>query len=243
MKPRGVDEYSGDELDALAETVRYQDWIAEQFRPYLHGKIMEIGAGIGTMAAKWINFADELHLVEPASNLFPALQKKFQACASVHLHHGDLETMLSGNPVLAEEAFNAVILINVLEHIQDDERLLKTIYRMLKPVGYLLIFVPAMPSLYGSLDRKFGHYRRYTKTGLEAVCGKAGYEITCSRYFDIFGAFPWWLINRVLQSSTLNPRMAKLYDSLVVPFAHHAEKIITPPFGKNLVMAGCKKGK
>jgi ubiquinone/menaquinone biosynthesis C-methylase UbiE len=243
MKERGVDEYSGEELDALAETGRYQEWIAEQFRPYLHGKIMEIGAGIGTMATKWINYADELHLVEPANNLFPALHEKFQTCASVHLHNGDLENILSGNPVLAKEAFDAIILINVLEHIQDDNCILKTIYRMLKPVGHLLVFVPAMPSLYGSLDRKFGHYRRYTKAGLEGVVKKAGYEIICSHYFDIFGVFPWWLINRVLQSSTLNPSMAKIYDGLVVPFARHAEKVITPPFGKNLVMVGCKTGK
>jgi SAM-dependent methyltransferase len=184
-----------------------------------------------------------LHLVEPAKNLFPVLRENFRACSNVSLHHGNLEEILLKNPGLAVKAFDAVIMINVLEHIEDDSCVLELIHRMLRPGGYLLIFVPAMPVLYGSLDKKFGHYRRYTKTGLVAVCGKAGYEISCSRYFDMFGALPWWLINRVLHSSTLNPRMAKLYDRLVVPFARLAEKVVTPPFGKNLVLVGRKTEK
>jgi SAM-dependent methyltransferase len=243
MKTRSAEQYSGDELEVLTETIHYQKWIEDQFYPYLRGRIMEIGAGIGTMAKRWLAYADELHLVEPANNLFPFLRENLRAFTKVSLHHGSLEDALSKNPDLASMGFDAVIMVNVLEHIENDSLVLKLVYRMLRPGGYLLIFVPAMPALYGSLDKKFGHYRRYTKTGLGTVCGKAGYEIICSRYFDMFGAFPWWLVNRVFNSSTLNPRMAKLYDRLVVPFARHAEKIITPPFGKNLVLVGRKTGK
>lgn len=242
MKARSAEQYSGGELEVLAETFHYQKWIEDQFHPYLRGRIMEIGAGIGTMAKRWLTYADELHLVEPAKNLFHFLRENFHAFTNVSLHHGNLEETLSQNPDLASMAFDAVIMVNVLEHIENDAQVLKLIYRMLRPGGYLLIFVPAMPALYGSLDEKFGHYRRYTKAGLVTVCGKAGYEITHSRYFDIFGAFPWWLINRVFHSSALNPRMAKLYDRLVVPFARHAENVITPPFGKNLVLVGRKTG-
>lgn len=238
MKARGMEHYPGDELEGLAETVNYQEWIADQFYPYLHGRIMEIGAGIGTMAGRWLSRAGELHLVEPAKNLFPALRENFHDRPNVMLHHGSLEETLSKNPGLAAEAFDAVIMVNVLEHIEDDARVLELIHRMLRPGGYLLIFVPAMPVLYGSLDMKFGHYRRYTRARLIAVCGKTGYEIASCRYFDMFGAFPWWLVNRVLRSSTLNPRMARLYDRLVVPFARHTEKVVAPPFGKNLVLIG-----
>ena len=238
MKVRSMEHYSGDELEGLAETFHYQKWIADQFYPYLHGRIMEIGAGIGTMAKRWLVRADELHLVEPAKNLFPVLRENFHNCPNVVLHQGNLGEILSKNPGLAVKAFDAVVMVNVLEHIEDDGSVLELIHRMLRPGGHLLIFVPAMPVLYGSLDIKFGHYRRYTRAGLAAVCGKAGYEIACSRYFDMFGAFPWWLINRVLHSSSLNPRMAKLYDRLVVPFARHVEMVVTPPFGKNLVLVG-----
>lgn len=243
MKYPDAEQYSGDELESLVETIHYQKWIADQFYPYLHGRVMEIGAGIGTMAKRWLVSTDDLHLVEPAKNLFPVLRENFSSCSGVSLYHGNLEEVLSKNPSLSIKAFDAVIMVNVLEHIEDDSCILQLIHRMLKPGGYLLIFVPAMPVLYGSLDKKFGHYRRYTKAGLIAVCRNAGYEIAHSRYFDIFGVFPWWLINRVLHSSTLNPRMAKLYDRLVVPFARRAEKVVAPPFGKNLVLVGRKTEK
>lgn len=194
------------------------------------------------MAKRWLTFANELHLVEPARNLFPVLQKNFHSCSNVSLHHGALEEVLSENPELASKVFDAIIMINVLEHIEDDSHVLNLVNQMLMPGGYLLIFVPAMPVLYGSLDRKFGHYRRYTRAGLASACRKAGYEITRIRYFDALGAFPWWFVNRVLRSSTLNPDVAKLYDRLVVPLARHLEKAITPPFGKNLVFVGRKAG-
>ena len=235
-----MEHYSSGELEALAGTEHYQEWIAEQFYPYLHGRIMEIGAGIGTMAKKWLPSADELHLVEPAKNLFPALQKTFASCLNVSLHNGTLNEFISDNPGLALNAFNAIIMINVLEHIEDDVQVLKLMKRMLVPGGYLLIFVPAMPVLYGSLDREFGHYRRYTKSGLADCCTQAGYKITSIRYFDVLGAFPWWLVNRVLRRTTLDPGMAKAYDRFVVPMARSIEKVIVPPFGKNLVVIGLK---
>jgi 16S rRNA A1518/A1519 N6-dimethyltransferase RsmA/KsgA/DIM1 with predicted DNA glycosylase/AP lyase activity len=71
MKTRSAEQYSGNELEVLTETFHYQKWIEDQFYPYLRGRIMEIGAGIGTMAKRWLVYADELHLVEPANNLFP----------------------------------------------------------------------------------------------------------------------------------------------------------------------------
>lgn len=236
MTTGNAEHYSGKDLEILADAFRYQDWVADQFRPYLHGSVMEIGAGIGSMAREWLTCAEKLHLVEPAGNLFPVLQKNFQSCPNVSLHHGVLEEVLSENPTLAVNAFDAVVMINVLEHIEDDYCALKTVNRMLVPGGHLLIFVPAMQLLYGSLDRKFGHYRRYTKESLTAICRKTGCEIIDIRYFDLFGAIPWWFVGCVLRSKTLNPIMAKLYDRLVVPLARRVEKAISPPFGKNLVL-------
>lgn len=236
MKPANIEHYSGEELEVLADTFRYQEWIVDQFRPYLSGRIMEVGAGVGTMAKKWLAYAEELHLVEPTNNLFPILQKNFDSNPKVLLHHGVLEETLSENPRLGNPVFDAVIMVNVLEHIEDDSRVLRVVSRMLRPNGHLLIFVPAMPILYGSLDREFGHYRRYTKSSLASVCRNAGYEMVRIRYFDVFGTLPWWFVNRVLRSKTLNSGMAKLYDRLVVPLARRLEEAIPPLFGKNLVL-------
>jgi len=243
MKAQDIEHYSGEELDVLSQTVHYQQWIAEQFQPYLRGKMMEIGAGTGTMAKRWIAYADELHLVEPARNLFPILRDAFHSNSKVSPHCGTLEHVLFEHPKLSVRAFDAVIMINVLEHIEDHARVLNLVNQMLTPGGYLLIFVPAMPSLYGSLDRRFGHYRRYTKAGLVSLCEQTGFEVNYVKYFDVFGAFPWWFVNRILRSTDMNPHMARIYDGLVVPIARRIEKLINPPFGKNLVLVGRMTGK
>ena len=48
-----------------------------------------------------------------------------------------------------------MVLINVLEHVENDEELLSTIHQVLKPGGTLLLFVPALPGLYGALVENF----------------------------------------------------------------------------------------
>ena len=232
--------YEGEELEALASGQRYQEWIAEQFRPYLRGTVMEIGAGIGSMAQKWIAHVERLHLVEPAANLYPLLQVRFADSPHVTLHRGVLEEVVARLDGPRPNSLDAVVLVNVLEHIERDAETLRLIHRLLVPGGHLLIFVPAMPALYGAMDEKFGHYRRYTRAGLAAVCRKSGYDPTRLAYFDVLGAAPWWLLNRVLRCDRVNARMTRVFDRCAVPVGRWLEKRIAFPFGKNLVYVGRK---
>lgn len=228
--------YTSDELDSLAEAVRYQNWIVEQFAPFVRGKVLEVGAGIGTMADHWVRLADEVHLIEPARNLFSALQERFTSVPSVRLYSDVLDRVIDANGACLQGSFDAVIMVNVLEHIQDDAQIMKTLATLLKPDGHLLIFVPAMPVLYGSLDRRFGHYRRYTKSSLMALTSQVRFHIVRLYYFDLLGVAPWWLVNRVIGANSLNRSSALLYDRYVVPVGRMLEKWLKPPLGKNLVL-------
>ena len=44
--------YVGQDLEALADITNYQNWILSHFRPHLHGRVLEIGAGVGTLSAR-----------------------------------------------------------------------------------------------------------------------------------------------------------------------------------------------
>ena len=234
--------YDGRELEALSATSRYQRWIVEQFAPYLSGRIMEIGAGIGTMAHYWLDYSDELHLVEPAHNLYAVLEREFGAHPAVTLHCGTLEDVIRAPKASGGWPFDAVVMVNVLEHIADDAEIIRTIFRLLKPGGRLLVFVPALPALYGSLDRVFGHYRRYTKSLLEQLVAGAGFGVVRVRYFDILGVLPWWIVGRLARSRIISPTMAGLYDRIAVPVGRVLETVVPPPFGKNLVLIARKNG-
>jgi len=69
--------------------------------------------------------------------------------------------------------FDIVIMLDVLEHIEDDAAFLQhDVMPRLKPESHLVISVPAHPTLFTSHDEFLGHYRRYTRRKLLDVSGK-----------------------------------------------------------------------
>src|SRR5215510_1238670 len=188
------DCYSGTELTALEGAPNYYAAILSHFSPYLGSHVVEIGAGIGTFSKYLLSCPQiaTLTLIEPADNLFPVLRKELSGDPRVRLFNGHLKS------VAASLSADSAMLINVLEHIQDDEELLCSIRHSLKPKGTLLLFVPALPMLYGSLDKAFGHVRRYRKAELRSRLEKQGFQVVCLQYFNLPGIVTWFLAGKVL---------------------------------------------
>lgn len=226
--------YPGKDLEAMSFAVNYHKWILDEFRPYLGRKVIEVGAGTGDFSTLLLNEQiDELSLVEP-SEMFDQL--------SVNIASDKIAVTFFKNifaDVVAQffgpKAPDTIIYINVLEHIEDDAHELSLIYDCLQPGGRALIFVPALPSLYGEFDRQIGHFRRYIKKDLSELARTAGFTVTKAKYFDFVGMIPWFIKYKILKSSTLESGLIKLYDDIAVPVNKVAESLITPPIGKNLL--------
>jgi SAM-dependent methyltransferase len=77
----------------------------------------------------------------------------------------------------ADESFDAAVLGEVLEHVEDDRRALAEVGRVLRPGGVLALSVPANPKLYGRSDVWAGHVRRYTRPALLDACASAGFTV------------------------------------------------------------------
>jgi SAM-dependent methyltransferase len=92
---------------------------------------------------------------------------------------------------LPSNSYDAMVLLNVLEHIEDDVAATKHIARMLKPGGVAVIEVPAGPELFDDYDRELKHFRRYTLQGLCKVIEGAGLKIERRNYLGalIYPAF------------------------------------------------------
>jgi SAM-dependent methyltransferase len=98
-------------------------------------------------------------------------------CSDLNFTDDDIATasMPGINKVrnIPEQSFDIVIMLDVLEHIEDDSVFLQQeVVPRLKPGGSLVISVPAHPSLFTSHDSFLGHYRRYTRSQLLDVSGK-----------------------------------------------------------------------
>ena len=124
----------------------------------------------------------------------------------------------------------------MLEHILDDAAELRTAFELVAPGGSLGVFVPAMSRLYGSLDYKSGHHRRYDKARLREVIAHAGFEIVELRYLEVAGVVPYWLMYRLLNRQSLELDVVGVFDRLVVPVSKTAQRLVpNPPIGKNLL--------
>lgn len=228
--------YSGEELDALAGAVNYYRWIVRRFAPYLGPRVVEVGAGIGTFAGHLRAAAPDarLTLVEPAANNVPHLRARFAGDARARIVHGYLDD--AGEP----ESADALVAVNVMEHVRDDGAFLMAAHRLLAPGGHALLFVPALPALYGSLDEAFEHERRYTRAGLCQRLRAAGLRPLRLHYTNLPGVAAWWLSGRVLRRRTVSARDARIYDRWVIPWVAAMERIWTPPLGQSLIAVARK---
>lgn len=229
--------YSGADLEALSTLRRYRRWIVESFRPELGGVAVEIGAGIGNFADELIPFASRLDLVEPTPRLCQAMADRFAGKSNVVIHGEFLEAWIAGAP---SDTYDSVVLVNVLEHIEDDAAALREFRRILKPGGHLFLLVPALKLLFSRLDALVGHFRRYHLDELRDRVADAGLTVVRARYFDIMGVLPWLMLNRILGFTEFKPGMASLYDRVFVPITRRVEKVMAPPFGKNVVLVARK---
>ena len=229
--------YSGEELDALAGARNYYRWIVRRFAPYLGPRIVEVGAGIGTFAEHLRAAAPDarLTLVEPAENNYPHLQTRFADDVRVRTVRGYLAD--AGDAASAD----AVVAVNVMEHVRDDAAFLRDAHRLLAPGGHVLLYVPAVRAIYGTLDEAFEHFRRYERGELRAKIEAAGFRPLRIAYTNLPGVLAWWLSGRVLRKRTVSARDARLYDRWMIPWIAALERIAAPPLGQSLVAIARKE--
>jgi SAM-dependent methyltransferase len=230
-QPAPAFTYSGEELDALAGAANYYRWIVRRFAPFLGRRVVEAGAGIGTFAEHVLDAVPdaELTLVEPAENNFPHLRARFAGRPRVRTLQGYLAD--AGTAGSAD----SVVAVNVMEHVRDDAAFLADAYRLLAPGGHALLFVPALPALFGTLDEAFEHFRRYTRREVDGRLRAAGFHPLRVAYTNLPGVAAWWLSGRVLRRRTVSARDARLYDRWVIPWVSALERVWTPPLGQSLI--------
>lgn len=90
-----------------------------------------------------------------------------------------------------DNTFDAVFMLDVLEHLEDEKWALDEIRRVLKPRGVAIIMVPAYRFLWGVQDEVSHHYRRYTKSSLlKKIRESEPLRVVRSSYFNTFLFLP-----------------------------------------------------
>jgi 2-polyprenyl-3-methyl-5-hydroxy-6-metoxy-1,4-benzoquinol methylase len=224
-----------EELEHLSGATRFTSWIVDALEPAFGRRILDVGAGFGAVSGALAERSPDRQIVaiEPAANVYSTLVERSAMTPNVETRQVTSRQLLDGD---GARSFDTVLYVNVLEHILEDAAELGTAFELLRPGGHLGLFVPAMPSLYGSLDFKSGHYRRYTRAHLADLLDGAGFDEVSVRYFDPLGVVPYWTMYRLLDVQRLDAVSSTGYDRVVVPIGRALERVLPrPPCGKNLV--------
>jgi SAM-dependent methyltransferase len=217
-------------LDNLDGADNYAGWIFELIEPYLGNEVLEIGAGHGTFTEMLARKAKRVVASDLSERCVSRLRERFSAEESVKILHGSVDSAAAHGP------FDSVILINVLEHIEDDDSALRELRgRLLRPGGRVVLWVPAFSLLYSDFDRRIGHYRRYRRPGLRKQLTDAGYEVLDVRYVNAVGAVAWLVLARFLRRTPTHGTPVKIFDRYFVPQLKRLERRWRPPFGQSVL--------
>ena len=215
-----------------ADAPRYNRWLTERVAPWVGRRVLEIGAGIGNMAEFFVD-RERLVLAEPDAAYRTRLAARFAGRSNVAVVPVMLPVV---DPGLAAERLDTVICLNVLEHIEADQAALLAMRSLLQPGGRLVLLVPALQSIYGTLDSALGHYRRYGAQELREKMAAAGLRLVRLEYFNMAGIFGWWLTGRVLRRTIIPSGSLRLYDAFVPLF--RLEQLLPWRIGQSLIAVG-----
>ena len=221
-------QYMGSELEIFAHARHWKSYVRSQLRPYLIGDVLEVGAGIGGTTQALNNGTQQRWVcLEPD----PAFAKKISSLPELR----NCEVLLGTLPDLGpREVFDAILYIDVLEHIKEDKQELVLAARHLKTNGVIVVLAPAFPWLYTPFDAAIGHFRRYTRNSLRAVAPQGLREEKCI-YLDAFGILASAGNLVFLQASKASARQMRFWDNCLVPISRFMDRVLAFSAGRSIL--------
>lgn len=149
----------------------------------------------------------------------------------------------------SDQTFDLVLATDILEHVDDDQKALSELQRVLKKTGHIVITVPTFPSLWGLQDDVAHHKRRYRRRDLLARISESGLDSRKCFHFNFLLFVPIWLARQVIRlagvrlksenqiNTPLLNRVLKGIFSLDVAIARK----LGPPFGVSLLILAAHK--
>jgi len=210
-----------------------------------NSQILEVGCGTGGNLEILSKFGKVIGLDNSKDAIEFSRKKGFENCIL-----GEAE-----NVNYPDESFDLIAALDLLEHIDNEQKVLKEFYRVLKKGGYFLITVPAYQFLWSEHDEALFHKRRYILSDLKKKLLGANFNIVWASHFIVFTA-PAFFIYRMLRkvfSDGNKLKEHKMTDYLVLPdflnnflisllkFETFLSKYITFPFGISIACIAKKQ--
>lgn len=140
--------------------------------------ILDAGCGTGIMMSELQEYFSNVYGLDKSPLALDYCRKR----GLTNVHHGNLEKVLP----FRDKSFDAIICLDVIEHLKDDRLAISEFKRILKPKGFIFITVPAYMFLWTKHDDILWHKRRYRRRQLDSLISSVGFKIKKSSYFYSF---------------------------------------------------------
>ena len=216
----------------------YFEWQARLVCPHLGRRVLEIGCGVGNFTRHLLD--RELIIgIDVEAECLAELDRNFGHRGNVIAHRMDV--LDDAFAAFRNHRIDSVVCLNVLEHVSDDRRALRQLASLLPPGGRSVLIVPAFSALYGPIDKRLGHFRRYSKASLQSIATATGFRVERLCYMNSVGFLGWWFNARILKKEEQSEAQIALFDTLLVPVLSRIEKLLPPPFGQSLFVVLAKE--
>ena len=218
-------QYDGFELEHFDAAFNFRKYQISLIKKYLSGEFLEVGPGKGGLTNYYNKFLKRPTLIEPEKKLYKLLKKKFI----------NKKIIIKNCTIYRiKKKFDTIIYFDVLEHIKDDLKEIKTASKKLKRGKYLIFSVPAYQSLYSNFDKSVGHYKRYNKSDFYEISIKTGLKIEKIIYYDSIG-FLLLILNRIFSLKQTNLKNKLFLWNLLIPISRLIDFLTFNKFGKSLL--------
>ncbi|MCC6910847.1 MAG: class I SAM-dependent methyltransferase [Flavobacteriales bacterium] len=223
-------QYVGKELELFAQATNWKRYWASKLRPYVRGRVLDVGCGMGTNA-QYLEHAgvSAYTFLEPDADLLEQIPKH------IPMQLLPRSERIQGTTIdLSGRQFDTILYLDVIEHIADSSVELARAFALLAPGGHLLILAPAHTFLWSPLDDAVGHYRRYTKAVLRSELPAGAQEVRLF-HLDALG-MALSLGNRFVTARSLPTEgQIRFWDRWVVRPSQVLDPLVGYRFGRSLV--------
>jgi 2-polyprenyl-3-methyl-5-hydroxy-6-metoxy-1,4-benzoquinol methylase len=161
-------------------------WIFENIRPYIQGRVIEIGSGSGNIATIMVENKIPIHLNDTEEHHINMLQNKFNGSSLIRsINKVDFKkTNFENEYRRLAKTFNTVLSLNITEHNPLSQLAITNMKLVLVDRGILIMMAPAYTAIYNGLEVDLNDWKEYNYLSIKQILGN-GFEILRLRYLNL----------------------------------------------------------
>lgn len=216
-------------LESISVAENYNKYVADLFFSNIDKteNILDFGAGYGLITEKFKKKGYKISAVEINKTALEKLNDK----------NIDSYNLIEKVP----KSINCIISLNVLEHIEDDDKYIKKFYNHLPQNGKLILYLPSSNLIWTELDDMVNHKRRYSKSGIVELLNSNSFEIEKIFFVDFIGWIVLFFLKMFRVKLDFDKRKIKFYDKFIFRTFKFTDYFFKNIIGKNLFIVASKK--